>query len=99
MFMSREVLSCKPGKVRALVGKFQALGEVMKELGFEPFRLYTDVSGEPFWTLVLQHEFETLDAMQEMEAKVMSDKRAQTAMDGYHDLIVSGRREIYKVES
>jgi hypothetical protein len=99
MFMSREVLSCKPGKVRTLISKFQALGKVMTEMGFEPFRLYTDVSGEPFWTLVLQHEFESLDAMQEMEGKVMSDKRAQSAMDGYHDLVVSGRREIYKVES
>jgi hypothetical protein len=28
---------------------------------------------------------------------VMSDSRAGTIMSGYHDLLVEGRREIYKV--
>jgi hypothetical protein len=50
--MVREVLSCQPGKVGALAKKFKALGEVMKDMDLEPFRIYTDVSGAPFWTLV-----------------------------------------------
>ena len=37
--------------------------------------------------------------MHELQTKFLSDARAQTAMAGYHDLVVSGRREIYKVES
>jgi hypothetical protein len=96
--MVREVLNCKPGKVGALVKKFKALGGVMQEMDLAPFRIYTDVAGEPFWTLVLEREYDSLDDAPALEAKVMGDSRAQSAMDGYHDLIVRGRREIYKVE-
>jgi hypothetical protein len=71
----------------------------MRSMHEEPFRLYTDVAGEPFWTLVLEREYESLDGAPALESKVMSDKRAQAAMSGYHDLVKSGRREIYKVES
>lgn len=99
MYMVRSVMNCKPGKVGELVKKFQALGEVMRDHGYEGFRIFTDVSGEPFWTIVLQHEYETLDDFREMEAKVMSDERAASAMAGYHDLVMSGRREIYTVEA
>lgn len=99
MVMVREVLSCKPGRVGELVEKFKALGEVMEEMGLEPFRIYTDVAGEHFWTLVLQREYESVDDMTAVEARVMSDERAGTAMDGYHDLVVRGRREIYTVQA
>jgi len=98
MFMVREVMNCQPGKVRELVKKFQALGKVMQDMGVDPFRIYTDVAAEQFWTLVLESEWETLDDMQASEARVMSDDRAQSAMAGYHDLVIRGRREIYKVE-
>lgn len=98
MFMVREVLNCRPGKVGELLKKFKALGAVMKEMQLEPFRLYTDVAGEPFWTLVLQRDYESLEAMAALESKVMADDRARSAMTGYHDLVVSGRREIYKIE-
>jgi hypothetical protein len=99
MFMVREVLSCHPGKVGELVKKFKALGEVMRAMGEEPFRLYTDVAGEPFWTLVLEREYSGLDEVLAVESKVMSDQRAQAAMAGYHDLVRTGRREMYKVEA
>jgi hypothetical protein len=99
MFMVREVLNCQPGKVGELVKKFRALGDVMQEMDLEPFRIYTDVAGEAFWTLVLEREYDSLDAVPTLESKVMADKRAQSAMSGYHDLVRSGRREIYKVES
>jgi len=98
MFLVREVMHCRPGKVRELVKKFQVLGEVMKEMGVEPFRIYTDVAAERFWTLVLESEYQTLDDIQAVEAKVLGDERGKAAMAGYHDLVVEGRREIYKVE-
>jgi hypothetical protein len=98
MFMVREVLSCRPGKVGALVEKFQQIGEIMDSMGLAPFRIYTDVSGEQFWTLVLEREYESLDEVPELESRVMGDERAQAAMAGYHDLVREGRREIYKVE-
>lgn len=99
MVMVREVLNCRPGQVGALVSKFKALGEVMQAMGHEPFRLYTDVAGEDFWTLVLERDFDSVDAAMALEGEVMSNPDAQAAMQGYHDHILRGRREIYKVES
>ena len=98
MFLVREVMNCRPGKVGELVKKFKALGDVMKELGFEPFRIYTDVAAEQFWTLVLESEYETLDDIQATEAKVLGDERSKAVMAGYHDLVSGGRREIYRGE-
>ena len=98
MFMVREVLNCKPGQVGSLVDKFEELGSVMSEMGLEPFRIYTDVAGENFWTLVLERDYETLDEVREIESRVMADERARSVMAGYHDLVEKGRREIYKVE-
>jgi len=99
MLMMREVLNCRPGKVGALLKKFKELGALMQEMRLEPFRLYTDVSGGQFWTLVLEREFGSFEEMQALEAKVMADARAQSIMAGYHDLVERGSREIYKVES
>jgi len=99
MFMVREVLSCKPGKVNALVQKFKALNEVMEALDVAPFRIYTDFAGEHFWTLVLEHEYGSLAEIVEVEANVMADERAQSAMAGYHELVTSGRRELYNLVS
>jgi hypothetical protein len=99
MYLFREVLYSRPGKVRSLVDKFKALNAVIEDMGYQPFRMYTDVSGERFWTLVLESEAESLDAGREMEAKVMANKKAQDAMAGYHDLVVEGRREIYSIET
>jgi hypothetical protein len=99
MYMVREVMNCRPGKVGALVKKFQALNAVMTEMGLAGFRIYTDVAGERFWTLVLEREFSGLDAVSALEAQVMGDARAQAAMEGYHELAERGRREIYKVQA
>lgn len=99
MFMVREVLNCRPGKVGQLLKKFKDLNTVMTDMGVAPFRIYTDVSGENFWTLVLEHDYETLDEIPAVEARVMGDERAQSVMADYHELVERGRREIYKVES
>lgn len=99
MYMMREVLHCRPGKVGELVARFRELGTVMEELGYPPFRLYTDVSGERFWTLVLESESDSMDGFLDMESKVMADERARSAMSGYHDLVIEGRREVFRVES
>jgi hypothetical protein len=98
MFLIREVMQCKPGKVRDMVNKFKGLNVVAHRLGYKPFRLFTDVSGEPFWTVVAESEVESLNAFLEMEEKVMAEDDARKAMAGYHDLVQNGRREIYRVE-
>ena len=71
-----------------------------RRLTFEA--LMTDFSGERYWTLVA--EFET-PGMAEFEKMMqgggMSEadtKEFERLMQGYHDLIDSGHREIYRLE-
>lgn len=97
--MVRDVLHCRPGKVRDLVEKFGAVVTAMEEAGMTPFRMYTDVSGERFWTLVLEAEHDSMEAFMDNMSAIMADERMKAAMAGYHDLVESGRREIYQVES
>jgi hypothetical protein len=99
MYVVREVVNCRPGKVRQMVEKFKAISNAMREMGHEPFRLLTDVSGDPFWTLVAETNVEKIDDFFAMEQKLMSSESLRSAMAGYHDIVSSGRREIYRVES
>lgn len=99
MYAIREIVHCRPGQVRGLVAKFKNLGGVMQRMGFKPFRILTDVSGEQFWTVVAELEVGSLNDFLEMENKVMADPEAGRTMTGYHDLVESGRREIYRVEA
>ena len=67
MYVIREVLNCKPGKVRQMVEKFRGISTVLKEMGQEPLRVLTDVTGEPFWTIVAEAKVEKIDDFFAME--------------------------------
>jgi hypothetical protein len=99
MYIIREVLSCKPGKVRQLMDRFRTLSAAVQQTGRPPLRLLTDVSGEPFWTLIAEASVETVDEFFTMEQALLGDESVRNAMAGYHELVESGRREIYRVES
>ena len=99
MYIIREVLNCKPGKVRQLIDRFRTLSAAVQQTGHPPLRLLTDVSGEPFWTLIAEVRVETVDEFFAIEQTVMGDESVRNAMAGYHELVESGRREIYRVES
>ena len=92
-------MHCKPGMVRPMVEKFKELAKVMKKLGYKsPVRILTDVSGERYWTVVVAQEVESLEQYAELSRKTMTDKNLQKVMKDYHDLVVSGHREIYQIE-
>lgn len=99
MYVVREVLHCRPGKVRQMVEKFKAISSVLRELGHEPLRLLTDVSGEPFWTVVAEAKVETIDQFFAVERQLMAHETLRESMSDYHDLVDSGRREVYRIES
>lgn len=99
MYVIREVLHCKPGKVRQMVEKFRGISTVLTELGHEPLRLLTDVTGEPFWTIVAEAKVERIDDFFAMEQQLMANEMLRKSMADYHDLAESGRREIYRIES
>ena len=90
MYLIREVMSCKPGKVRPMVEKFKGISTALKDMVYKPFRILTDVSGE-----VVQASLDEFFAMQE---KVMANDSFLKIMAGYHDLVDRGRREILHIE-
>lgn len=98
MYVIREVLHCKPGRVRQMVEKFNAISHVLEESGHEPLRLLTDVAGEPFWTIVAEAQVERIEDFFTLERTLMANETLRERMADYHDLVESGRREIYRLE-
>jgi len=98
MYVIREILHCKPGKVRAMVEKLRVISGAIKEMGQEPLRLLTDVSGEPFWTVVAEAKVERIEDFFDFEQRLVANDTVRTAMADYHDVVASGQREIYRVE-
>jgi hypothetical protein len=81
-----------------MVEKFKAISTVLTELGHQPLRLLTDVAGEPFWTIVAEAQVDTLDQFFAVEQQLMTNETLRKSMSDYHDLVDSGRREVYRVE-
>ena len=98
MYLIREVLNCKPGRVRQMVEKFRSISTVLKEMGQEPLRVLTDVTGEPYWTVVSEVRVEKIDDFFAIEQNLMTNETLRTTMADYHDLVDRGRREIYRIE-
>jgi hypothetical protein len=99
MFLIRDIMYCKPANARPMVQKFLALSKAGEKLGFRSMRVMTDVCAERYWTVVAESEVDSLEQFTEMSRKTMDVKEVKEAMQGYHDLIVKGRREIYQIES
>lgn len=99
MYVIREVLHCKPGKVRQMVEKFRGISAALKEMEQEPLRLLTDVTGEPYWTIVAEARVERIDDFFAMEQRLTANEKLRKTMADYHDLVEGGRREIYRIEN
>lgn len=103
MLLIREVMYCKPGKVRPMVEKFVAMSKLNEKAGMGKMRVMTDFCAERYWTIVSEFEVESMKAFEEMmQGKGMTkemEKEFETLMKGYHDLVEYGRREIYKLEN
>ena len=102
MLLVREIMYCKPGKVRPLVEKFLAMSKLSEKMGMPRMRVMTDLSAERYWTIVSEMEVESLQAFEGMMSGAGGNaedmKKFEEIMKGYHDLVESGRREIYKIE-
>lgn len=99
MLLIREIMYCKPGKVRPLVEKFLAMSKLSVKAGMPKMRVMTDVSAERYWTVVSEMEVESMDAFAALMQNPDSAKDFETIMQGYHDLVDHGRREIYNIEA
>ena len=56
------------------------------------------MSGEPSWTVVSEQEVENLSQYLDGSRQMMADPRVQKIMQGYHEFVESGRREIFTIE-
>ena len=103
MYLIREIFYCKPGQVRPLVEKFKAMSALSEKLGMPPMKIMTDLCAERYWTLVGEMEVPSLQAFEDMMANPQGSsedmKEFESIMKGYHDLVVKGRREIYRIEA
>jgi hypothetical protein len=99
MYLVRDIMYCKPGKVRPMVEKFLALSKLLAAQGLGSMRVTTDVVAERYWTVVAEMEVASIEQHAEMARTAMQNPEMQAAMKDYHDLVIKGRREIYTVES
>ena len=102
MYLIREVMYCKPGKVRPLVDKFIAMNKLGEKVGMPKMRLMTDFCAERYWTVVSEFETNSLQEFEQMMSSPQGSpddlKKYEEIMKGYHDLVDHGKREIYKIE-
>src|SRR5688500_17341249 len=101
MLLIREIMYCKPGKVRPLVEKMKAMSKLMEKQGQGKMKLMTDFSAERYWTLVSEFEVESMDEFMKMMSQPPAGadmQEMEKIMQGYHDLVDYGKREIYNIE-
>lgn len=102
MLLVREIMYCKPGKVRPLVEKFLAMNKLAVKAGMPKMRVMTDFCAERFWMCVAEMEVADMGEFEKMMAGTgqtsESAQEMEKLMKGYHDLVEHGRREVYKVE-
>ena len=112
MLLVREIMYCKPGKVRPLVEKFLAMAKLSAKIGMPKMRVMTDFCAERYWMLVTEMEVASMDEFERMmqggggsggsggsRGSSEDMKEFENIMKGYHDFVDHGRREIYKIES
>jgi hypothetical protein len=103
MYLIRDIMYCKPGKVRAMTDKFLAMSKLGAKVGMPPMRIMTDFCAERYWTVVAEMEVADLASFEKMMSSPQGSpedlKKFEDLMKGYHDLVDHGKREIYKLES
>jgi hypothetical protein len=104
MYLIRDIMYCKPGKVRAMVEKFTAMSKLGEKAGMPKMKIMSDVSAERYWTVVSEMEAPSLQAWEDMmkappPGAEGTMKEIENVMKDYHDLVDHGRREIYKIEN
>ena len=102
MFLVREIMYCKPGKVRPMVDKFKAMSKLSERVGMPRMRIMTDFCAEQYWTLVAEMEVASLEEFEQSMSNPQGSpedmKQFEEIMKGYHDLVDRGKREIYRIE-
>jgi len=103
MLRIREIMYCKPGKVRPLVEKFLAMQKIGEKIGMPKMRIMTDFCAEQYWTVVSEMDVNNMAEFEKFMGSPQGSpedlKKLEEIMKGYHDLVERGKREIYKLEN
>lgn len=96
MIIVHDIFICKPGNASKLAKMFkEAMGG-----NSEVVDIMTDMTGE-YNKVVMVSRYENLGAYEKGFEKYMHPdeemKKSRAKMEGYHDMYLSGRREIYQV--
>jgi len=102
MYLIRDIMYCKPGKVRPMTEKFLSMSKLNEKLKMPRMKVMTDFCAEQYWTVVAEMEVPDLGAFEKMMSNPQGSsedmKQFEELMKGYHDLVDHGKREIYKIE-
>ena len=96
MIIVHDIFICKPGNASKMAKMFKEAMTGNTEL----VSIMTDMTG-PFNKVVMVSKYENLNAYEQSWEKYEKDaeamKRMKELMTGYHDMYLTGSREIYKV--
>ena len=96
MIIVHDIFICKPGNASKLAKKFKDAMAGNQEL----VNIMTDVTGQ-FNKVVMVSQYKDLTDYEKSFEKYMQNsaevKKMTEAMAGYHDMYLTGSREIYKV--
>jgi len=96
MIIVHDIFICKPGNASKFAKLFKEVMADSKEL----VHIMTDLTGD-YNKVVMVNQYESLTAYEQNSQKYMQDteemKKMKEKMKGYHDLYLTGSREIYQV--
>lgn len=97
MFVVRDVFRCKPGKAKELVEKFKrTIGTMERDDRFTNVRIMVDAVAD-YWTVVLESDVASLADFEQHMSEYGTRPEVREAMAGYMDLVIEGRREIFRL--
>ncbi len=96
MIIVHDIFICKPGQASKFAKKFK---EAMSGLP-ENVEIMTDMTGQ-YNKVVMVSRYENLGAFADSFEKYMEEseetRKMREAMQGYHDMYLTGSREVYRV--
>lgn len=96
MIIVHDIFICKPGNASKLAKLFKEAMANMSELDC----IMTDMTGQ-YNRVIMVTKYENLTAYEKSFEKYMHDtdemKKMKEMMKGYHDMYLTGSREVYKI--
>ena len=96
MIIVHDIFICKPG----MASKFAKLFKEIMADNEEVLNIMTDMTGQ-FNKVVMVTKYDSLTAYEQNFQKYMKEseemKKMREKMEGYHDMYLTGSREIYQV--